>query len=73
MWTTLIFATSGLTIAAAKIGITDGVLILFIVVFQLGLYAIWRRQNGWPVVIVTGLAVGFGLFTKGPVVLVSWE
>jgi len=68
-WTAIIFATSALTIAAAKMSITDGVLILFITTAQLCLYAIWQRQANWPVVIVMGLAVGFAALTKGPVVL----
>jgi len=69
MWTTFVLATSGLTMAAAKMCITDGVLILFVTVAQLCLYAIWRGRTSWSVVIVGGLSVGFGLFTKGPVVL----
>jgi 4-amino-4-deoxy-L-arabinose transferase-like glycosyltransferase len=69
LWSTLIFGTSGLTIAAAKMCITDGVLILFITGAQLCLYAILRKRANWPVVIPCGIAVGFGLLTKGPVVL----
>ncbi|HMB94495.1 MAG TPA: phospholipid carrier-dependent glycosyltransferase, partial [Tepidisphaeraceae bacterium] len=69
LWTTFLFATSGLTIAAAKMSITDGVLILFVTISQLCLYAIWRGRAGWPVIITFGLANGFGLLTKGPVVL----
>jgi 4-amino-4-deoxy-L-arabinose transferase-like glycosyltransferase len=68
-WTTFIFATSALTIAAAKMSITDGVLILFITIAQICLYAIWRGHFTWPITFVVGLAVGFGLLTKGPVVL----
>ncbi|WP_428939275.1 phospholipid carrier-dependent glycosyltransferase [Fontivita pretiosa] len=68
-WTAIIFATSALTIAAAKMSITDGVLILFITTAQLCLYAIWQRRATWPIAIVMGLAVGFAALTKGPVVL----
>jgi 4-amino-4-deoxy-L-arabinose transferase-like glycosyltransferase len=67
--TTFIFATSGLTILAAKMSITDGVLILFVTIAQLCLCAICRGRFTWPVAIAIGLAVGFGLLTKGPVVL----
>jgi 4-amino-4-deoxy-L-arabinose transferase-like glycosyltransferase len=69
LWTTFIFATSVLTIAAAKMSITDGVLILFITISQICLFAIWRKHITWPVMIAFGLAVGFALLTKGPVVL----
>ena len=68
LWTTLIFATSALTIAAAKMCITDGVLILFVVMAQICFYAIWRGRGSWPVFVVLGLSVGLGVLTKGPVV-----
>lgn len=68
-WTIFIFATSGLTIAAAKMSITDGVLILFITISQISLYQVWRGRGTWPVFIVMGFAVGLGILTKGPVVL----
>lgn len=67
-WTVFIFATSGLTIGAAKMCITDGVLILFVTVSQLCLYQIWRGHRTWGVFIALGLALGFGILTKGPVV-----
>jgi 4-amino-4-deoxy-L-arabinose transferase-like glycosyltransferase len=68
LWTTFIFATSALTIIVAKLCITDGVLIPFIVVAQLCLYALWSGARGWPIVLACALAVGCGLLTKGPVV-----
>lgn len=69
IWTAFIFATSGLTIAAAKMCITDGVLILFITAMQLCLGAILLGNSSWPIIITLGFAVGFGLLTKGPVAL----
>ncbi len=68
LWTTFIFASSALTIAAAKMCITDGVLILFVAIAQLCLYAILNGRATWPITIACGVAVGFGLLTKGPVV-----
>lgn len=69
LWTGIIFATSGLTMASAKMSITDGVLILFVTVSQLCLYAIWRGRGSWGVFIILGLANGLGILTKGPVVI----
>jgi 4-amino-4-deoxy-L-arabinose transferase-like glycosyltransferase len=67
-WTVFVFATTALTIVVAKLCITDGVLILFVVVSQLALYALWSGQQGWATVVACAIAVGFGLLTKGPVV-----
>jgi 4-amino-4-deoxy-L-arabinose transferase-like glycosyltransferase len=69
LWTTFIFASSGLTIAAAKMCITDGVLIFFVTVAQLCLYQAWRGKLSWTSAIIGGLSVGFGVLTKGPVVV----
>ena len=69
IWTAFIFATSALTIMAAKMSITDAVLTLFITITQLCLYRLWIGKCTWPTVIVFGLAVGLAGLTKGPVVL----
>jgi 4-amino-4-deoxy-L-arabinose transferase-like glycosyltransferase len=68
LWTTFIFATSALAIVVAKLCITDGVLILFVVTAQLCLYALLRGPRGWSTVLACAIPVGFGLLTKGPVV-----
>jgi 4-amino-4-deoxy-L-arabinose transferase-like glycosyltransferase len=68
-WTTLIFGTSGLVIMAAKMCLTDAVLLLFVTVSQFCLYAMVRRRATWGVVIAFAVATGLGLLTKGPVVL----
>jgi 4-amino-4-deoxy-L-arabinose transferase-like glycosyltransferase len=68
LWTTFIFATSGLTIAAAKMCITDGVLILFVTASQICLFAMLNNRATWRVTAACGLAMGIGLLTKGPVV-----
>ena len=69
LWTVTIFATSGLTIAAAKVCITDAVLLLWTTVAQLCLYAAWRGRGTWPVVVVWAVMVGLAGLTKGPVIL----
>jgi 4-amino-4-deoxy-L-arabinose transferase-like glycosyltransferase len=68
-WTVFIFATSGLVIAAAKMCITDAVLLLWVTIAQLCLYAMWRKNFSWLVVIVMSVAMGLAGLTKGPVIL----
>jgi 4-amino-4-deoxy-L-arabinose transferase-like glycosyltransferase len=69
VWTVFIFATSGLTIAAAKMCITDAVLLLWVTIGQMCLYAMWRGNRSWPVVIVLSIMIGLAGLTKGPVIL----
>jgi len=68
-WTIFVFASSALAIVAAKICLTDSVLIFFIIVAQLCLYAIWRGNRSWAVTLVMAIAVGLGFLTKGPFIL----
>jgi 4-amino-4-deoxy-L-arabinose transferase-like glycosyltransferase len=68
-WTVLVFGTSGLVIMAAKMCLTDGVLLLFVTASQFCLYAMYQKRATWPVVIAFGISTGLGLLTKGPVVL----
>src|SRR5205814_2646723 len=46
LWTALVFASSVLTIAAAKMCLTDAVLLLWITVGQLCLFALYRKSIG---------------------------
>ncbi len=69
LWTVTIFATSGLTLAAAKMCVTDAVLLVWTTAAQLCLYAAWRGRATWPVVVVWGAAVGLAGLTKGPVTI----
>jgi 4-amino-4-deoxy-L-arabinose transferase-like glycosyltransferase len=69
LWTVFIFATSGLVIANAKFCITDAVLLLWVTIAQFCLYAIWRGNASWPVVLTMAVAIGLAGLTKGPVVL----
>jgi 4-amino-4-deoxy-L-arabinose transferase-like glycosyltransferase len=69
LWTVFIFATSGLTIAAAKMCITDAVLLLWVTIGQICLYALWRGNRSWSVVIILSVMIGLAGLTKGPVIL----
>ncbi len=69
LWTVFVFATSGLTIAAAKFCITDAVLLVWVTAAQLCLFAALQGRGTWPVVIVWAVALGLGNLTKGPVIL----
>ncbi|MGH7213330.1 MAG: ArnT family glycosyltransferase, partial [Tepidisphaeraceae bacterium] len=68
-WTIFIFATCGMTLAAAKMAITDSVLLVWILGAQLCVYQIWRGRATWWTYAVLGLAVAFGGLAKGPVIL----
>jgi 4-amino-4-deoxy-L-arabinose transferase-like glycosyltransferase len=68
-WTVLIFSTCGLTLWSAKACTTDAVLLVGILVAQMGLYALWRGNASWAVVIAVAIAIGEAALTKGPVVL----
>jgi hypothetical protein len=67
--TMLILASSGLSIAAAKMSLTDSVLLLWIMIAQACLYAIMYERARWITWIVLGIAIGLAGLTKGPVVL----
>jgi 4-amino-4-deoxy-L-arabinose transferase-like glycosyltransferase len=69
MWTVFVLATSGLAIAAAKMCLTDAVLLLFVTTAQVCLYALWRGDRSWGTFISMGIAIGLAGLTKGPVVL----
>ncbi len=69
IWAAFVFATAGLTIAAAKMALTDSVLLLWIIIAQLCLYRMTRGQHDWPTWIAMGIAVGVGGLTKGPIPL----
>jgi 4-amino-4-deoxy-L-arabinose transferase-like glycosyltransferase len=68
IWTVFIFATSLLTLWAAKTCLTDAVLALWITTCQLCLYAAWRGRASWWVVAIWAVAFGLAVLTKGPVV-----
>jgi 4-amino-4-deoxy-L-arabinose transferase-like glycosyltransferase len=66
----LIFCTSILVIAAAKLCLTDGLLLLWICIGQGALYSVWRhpRASLWAV-LAFWLSTALAGLTKGPIVL----
>jgi 4-amino-4-deoxy-L-arabinose transferase-like glycosyltransferase len=64
-WTVLVLATSLMMILTAKVCLTDAVLLLWIVIGQLCLYAIYRGRTSWPIIVAFWLAAGLGALTKG--------
>ena len=68
LWATLVFCSSALVIVAAKSSTTDAVLLLWIVIGQACVYAIWQGNRAWSVAIILALAIALGLLTKGLIV-----
>jgi 4-amino-4-deoxy-L-arabinose transferase-like glycosyltransferase len=69
LWTILILSTSLLVIAAAKMCITDSVLLLWITIAQVSLYAIYAGRREWWIAAAMWAAIALAMLTKGPVVL----
>lgn len=69
LWTVFIFSSCVLTIASAKMALTDSVLLFFITIGQLCVYRLWQYGFSPKTVLILGLAIGLGGLTKGPVVL----
>ena len=69
-WTVLILATSGIVIGfLARGSMHDALLLLWVTIAQMCLYAILRGRGNWPVVVTMSVAIGLAGLTKGPVVL----
>jgi len=68
-WTTFIYGTAALTIAAAKMSITDAVLTLFILGSLICLYRVYIGRGGWGTMLAMGISIGLAGLTKGPVVI----
>jgi 4-amino-4-deoxy-L-arabinose transferase-like glycosyltransferase len=69
LWTVFVLATSALSIAAAKMCVTDAVLLFFVTTTQLCVFYGWNRGMSWLGAVVMGVAMGLAGLTKGPVVL----
>ena len=74
LWTTFVFGSSALVIAAAKFCITDAVLLLWILIGQGALYVIWKghmqgARVGWAAPGLFWVSTGLAGLTKGPVAL----
>ena len=68
-FTVFVLGSSTLVIVEAKFCITDAVLLLWATIAQLCLFAIWRGNRSWRVVLTMSIAVGLTGLTKGPIVL----
>lgn len=71
VWTVFILGTSALTIAAAKMCLTDAVLLLLITGAQLCSLAIYRGRGSWPIILLMWVLLGLGGLLKGPIALVA--
>ncbi len=69
LWTIFIFSSCALAIGAAKMCLTDSVLLFFIVISQLCIYRIWKYGISVTPFVLLGLSIGFAGLTKGPVAL----
>jgi 4-amino-4-deoxy-L-arabinose transferase-like glycosyltransferase len=68
VWSVLVFCSSVLTIAAAKLSITDATLLLWICIGQGSLYSIWRKPT-FAAAMIFWISTALAGLTKGPVVL----
>lgn len=69
IWTAFILATSALTLGAAKMCLTDSVLLLWTIIGQCCIYRLWRQGISPLPVLMLGLSIGLSGLTKGPVSL----
>jgi 4-amino-4-deoxy-L-arabinose transferase-like glycosyltransferase len=69
LWTVLVLGTTLLFIAAAKLAITDALLLLFVTAAQLCLFSLYQGRGGWLATVGLWLSIGLAILTKGPVVL----
>ncbi len=70
-WAVFILATSALTIMSAKMCLTDAVLLLWMTVAQICVFAVYRGNRSWLVTLTLWIAIGLGGITKGPIVLAT--
>lgn len=69
IWTAGIYGTAALTIAAAKMAITDALFTLFVLAALVCLYRVYVSRGGWGTTIGLGVSIGLAGLTKGPIVL----
>jgi 4-amino-4-deoxy-L-arabinose transferase-like glycosyltransferase len=67
--TVLVMASSALTIMSAKMCLTDAVLLLWITIALLGVFAVYRGNRSWWITLLIWIPVGLAGLTKGPIVL----
>src|SRR5678815_3529186 len=68
--TILIFASSAMVIASAKMCLTDSVMLLFLTAAQLAMLAIYRESKAAAAPWLLWVALGGAVLTKGPFPLV---
>src|SRR5204862_6093854 len=69
-WTVFILATAGMIIAMlARASMHDAMLLLWITIAHLCLFAMIQGNRSWRIVITMAIALGLAGLTKGPVVL----
>lgn len=69
LWTMLVLGGSAMPIVAAKMCVTDAVLLVWVTAAQLCLYAIYRGNRSWLTFLIFWISLGLGGLTKGPVVI----
>ena len=69
VWSVFIFATSALVIVAAKVCLTDSVLLLWTTISLVCMYLLWRGRGGWPATIALAVAIALGGMIKGPFIM----
>ncbi len=69
-WCVFILASSALVILAAKMALTDAMLLLWLMGAQCCLYAIYQGNRSVWITLGLWLAIALGALTKGPIVLV---
>src|SRR2546421_3876691 len=68
--TILIFASSAMVIASAKMCLTDSVMLFFLTAAQLSLFSIYRNSNATAAAWLLWIALAGAILTKGPFPLV---
>ncbi|HQY89379.1 MAG TPA: glycosyltransferase family 39 protein, partial [Tepidisphaeraceae bacterium] len=67
-WTVFVLSSCVMVFWSAKTCLTDAVLLLWITIAQLCLYAAWRGRANWGVVACWAIVTGLAVLTKGPVI-----
>ena len=68
-WTVLVMASSALAIMSAKMCLTDAVLLLWITIALLGVFAVYQGNRSWRITLLIWIPIGLAGLTKGPIVL----
>ena len=69
LWAVVVMATSAMVLISAKASLTDSVLLLWVTISQLCVYAMWRGRGTWGVVVLYAVTTGLAGLTKGPIVV----